>query len=160
MSSIAGSFLHAQIDLYAAQSEAAESRFVSVPDLTRGDLEDAVALGLATFAGLRRHSQSWAADAALGKVDFSWEVSRGFSEQFRRWKDKTSALLTVIDRCNAERHGIAGERELRGAFRDVSLMPLDAARMRAAYESLQQEEGIPHSEAMNELRRRLAARRA
>lgn len=160
MNIVAGPFLNAQIDLYAAQSEAAESRLAKAPAADCQDVEDAIALGLATFAGLRRHSQSWAADAASGKVDFSWEVSRGFTNQYRRWKDRTAALLKVIDRCKLQQRDISGERELRNAFKDICLMPLDAQGMRAAYESLQAGEGIPHSEAMNELRRRLAARRA
>lgn len=160
MSFVAEPFLNAQIDLYAAQSEAAESGFAKAQAVGCEDVENAIALGLATFASLRRHSQSWAADAAIGKVNFSWDVSRRFTEQYRRWKDRTAVLLKVIDRCKLQRHDLAGERELRNAFKDVSLMPLDTDRMRAAYESLQEGEGISHSEAMNELRRRLAARRA
>ena len=160
MSFIAEPFLNSQIDLYAAQSAAAESGFAKAQAVGCEDLEDAIALGLATFANLRRHSQAWAAGAALGKVSFSWDVSRRFSEQYRRWKEMTAVLLKVVDRCKVQRHDLAGEGELRNAFKDVSLMPLDTDRMRAAYESLQQGEGISHSEAMNELRRRLAARRA
>lgn len=158
MSIIGSPFLNAQIDLYAAQSEAADSGFAVVPTANCDDVEDAIALGLATFASLRRHSQSWAADAALGKVEFSWDVSRGFAEQFQRWKAMTAVLLRVIDRCKVRRHEITGEGELRSAFKDVSLMPLDVDRMRAAYESLQEGKGISHAEAMNELRHRLAAR--
>lgn len=160
MTFIAEPFLNAQIDLYAAQSEAAEAGFGKAQSVGCEDIEDAIALGLATFVGLCRHSQSWAADAALGKVDFSWDVSRRFTEQYRRWKERTAVLLKVIDRCKLQRRDLAGERELRNAFKDVSLMPLDTDRMRAAYESLQEGEGISHSEAMDELRHRLAARRA
>jgi hypothetical protein len=124
------------------------------------DLEDAIALGLTTFASLRRHSQSWAADAVAGRLGFSWETSRRFSEQYRRWKERTGALLKAVERYKAHRHTLTGERELRDAFKDVALMSLDAERMRAAYESLQAGEGISHSEAMDELRRRMAAGRA
>jgi hypothetical protein len=160
MSSMTEPFLNAQIDLYAVQSEVAESVSASPRSVDCRDLEDAIALGLTTFAGLRRHSQSWAAGAVAGKVCFSWETSRRFSEQYRRWKERTGALLKVVDRYQAQRHTLTGERELRDAFRDVSLMPLDPDRMRAAYESLQAGEGISHSEAMDELRRRMAAGRA
>lgn len=160
MSSVVEPFLNAQIDLYAAQSEVAESASDSPRSVDCGDLEDAIALGLTTFASLRRHSQSWAADAAAGKVIFSWETSRRFSEQYRRWKERTGALLKAVARYKPHRHDLTGERELRGAFKDVSLMSLDDGKMRAAYESLQAGEGISHSEAMDELRRGMAARRA
>lgn len=160
MSFIAESFLNSQIDLYAAQSEAAESGFANAQAVGCEDVEDAIALGLATFANLRRHSRAWAGGAALGKMSFSWDVSRRFTEQYRRWKEITAVLLRVVDRCKVQRHDLASEGELRNAFKDVSLMPLDTDRMRAAYESLHEGEGISHSEAMNELRHRLAARRA
>ena len=157
---IAEPFLHAQIDLYAAQSEAAEVGFAGSQRVDFGDIEDAIALGLATFAGLRRHSQSWAVETATGKANFSWDVSRRFTEEHRRWKEKTAGLLKVIDHCKTHGGILAGERELRDAFKDVSLMPLDTDRMRAAYESLLAGQGISHSEAMDELRYRLAPGRA
>lgn len=157
MNLVAGTFLNAQIDLYAAQSAAAAG-LSNAQTIGCDDLEDAIALGLSTYASLCRHSGSWAADAALGKVSFSWETSRQFTDQYRRWKEMTATLLNVIDLRKSQRHDLASERELRDAFKDVSLMPLDTDRMRAAYESLQEGEGISHSEAMNELRRCLAAR--
>lgn len=160
MSFIAEPFLNSQIDLYAAQSEAVELGLANAQAVGCEELEDAIALGLTTFASLRRNDQSWATDAALGKVNFSWDVSRRFNEQYQRWKEMTAVLLKVIGRRKMQQHDLVGEGELRKAFKDVCLMPLDTDRMRAAYESLQKGEGISHCEAMNELRRRLAARRA
>lgn len=159
MSSLAEPFLNEQIDLYGTQSAAAESRFVNGGAADFGDIEDAIALGLATFASLRRHSEAWADAIDAGKASFCWDVSRQFSDQYRNWKEQTATLLKAINRCETTRSDLAGERELRDAFKDVSLMGLNADEMRAAYESLQAGEGIPHSEAMDELRRRVAARR-
>ena len=159
MSSSTGPFLNAQIELYGVQSEAAAASRTPPLKLDRRDIEDAIALGLTTFANLRRHSGLWAAEAALRNTEFAWETSRHFSDQYQRWKQRTAKLLNAVDFCKADGLALVGEQELRAAFKDVSLMVLDTDRTKTAFESLQAGEGISHREAMDELRHRLAARR-
>jgi hypothetical protein len=156
MNSSAQPFLSAQFDLYVTQTQAAESIAARPQAMDYRDVEDAISLGLAILASLRRYSESWAVEVAAGREAFSWETSRRFSDQYRWWKDHTTALLKAVDSCKAQGSAVAGEAEIRSAFKDVSLMALDTERVR---ESFEDGGDLSHPEAMDELRRRLATRR-
>lgn len=78
--------LKAQFDLYETLSAGAEAWKRDHQDaMFCREIEEAVSIGLAILANIRRRSDRWADDVERGKIPFSWEEARDLDELHKWW---------------------------------------------------------------------------
>ena len=148
-----------QLALYQRLSEGAEGWEADHSDAMRcRDIEEAISIGLAILANIRRRSSRWTSDVERGQISFSWEEAGALDDLHRWWLERSAPLLAAIDSCESKRYKVDGADDFRRANLDVSLMSLDTNRNRQSLESLQTGPGIPSKQAMDELRNSLRAR--
>jgi hypothetical protein len=112
-------------------------------------VEDLVAF-LRTFLRCLRHrSDQWGQSVG---AEFSWEDSEFFCAWYRRWLELAGNLLGVVAELEKGGFQVEGAGRLRVARRDVSLMALDTDRVRASIASLENGEGVPMGQVLNDLR--------
>ncbi|HEX7448743.1 MAG TPA: hypothetical protein VF306_14420 [Pirellulales bacterium] len=118
-------------------------------------LEQVIDFGLALLGRIEKENDRWAAEIEAGRVEFTWDASEAFAQRYRQWREMSDRLLRAIRKC--EDSGCSAERaqELKDACRRVSLMALDTQRTRRSIESLEAGRGVPHAEAIDELRTRM-----
>jgi len=139
-----------QIELYGEQAEELKADHEQGP--IRFDIEDVVSLGLSTLENVRRRNRLWNDAVESGQQVFDWEDSRRFAQVCKLWLQATALILERVAESEASGYTIDRADELRAAYRDLSLTSLDVDRLRASYESLHEGRGIPHAQAMNDLR--------
>lgn len=150
-------FYQAQLRLYKTQAEGGESWKIAHQEaMACCDIEDAIGLGLSILENLRRRSSK---SCECGKL--SWPETSDQARVYSLWLDATRRLLDGAVR-DLEQMGFVVERAdaLRQACREVSLLPLDTDRVRRSLESLENGEGVPMEQAIDELRNRLRRRGA
>ncbi len=145
--------LKAQFDLYETLSAGAEAWKRDHQDaMFCREIEEAVSIGLAILANIRRRSDRWADDVERGKIPFSWEEARDLDELHKWWLQRSALLLEAIDFCESKHYKVDSADQFRQSNLDVSLMSLDTDRNRQSLESIQSGRTITSKQAMDELR--------
>lgn len=146
-------FLQKQLDLWERQADSWKLSHDEA--MTCRDVEDVVAF-LGTFLRrLRRWSGQWERDVEAGSVEFSWEQSEMFCSWYRRWLELATDVLDTVRQLEAKNYHVEQADRLRTMHHDVSLMALGTDRVRASIASLENGEGIPAGQMMNEIRHNL-----
>jgi hypothetical protein len=146
-------FLDSQVSLYEQQSGELGAWMQShLENMQCQGLQDLIGFGLLTLDGIKRHNRQWTDSVRSGQTEFSWADSEHFAKVYLAWLRATLPILEVASRCEQRSCELERLDELRSAFEDVSLMSLDAQRLKSSVESLEQGRGIPHAKAMNDLR--------
>lgn len=146
-------FLESQIRLYEQQSGKVEAETQDhLEPMHCRNLEDLIGFGLLTLERIMRHNGQWSDDVRSGGAEFTWDDSERFAKAYKIWLRSTRQIIESAARCQERGCELDGVDELRSAFKDISLMSLDTERLKSSVESLQQGRGIPHAQAMNELR--------
>lgn len=119
------------------------------------DLEDVIAYALTWLGRLRRHAGEWARTVEAAAAEFTWEQADDFASWYRRWLNLADGLLEAVRECEEQNYQVEGADRLRVEHRDVSLMCLDTEEVRTSIVSLEEGQGVPAKQAMDELRDRL-----
>jgi hypothetical protein len=144
-------FLEKQLGLYRDQAETWPASHVEA--MRCRDIEDAIRYGLFLLEAIQRHNAAWSDDIQRGATDFSWEVARQFARSYRWWHELSTTLLAAIGEFESQGFQVEGAGAFREKYRDVSLLPLDIEQTRKSIESLEQGEGVPLRQGIDELRR-------
>lgn len=148
-------FLQEQLDLYGEQSGGLEPCLVPPADAACRSLEQVIDFGLGLLARIQKENDRWAADIEAGAIEFSWEASEAFAQRYRQWREMSDRILRAAKKCEDSGCSVERAQELKDAFRKVSLMALNTQRTRRSIESLEAGRGVPHAEAIDELRTRM-----
>ena len=142
--------LHLPFDLYVDQAEAWKHAHVEAMHCR--DVEQAVRFGLFIIHDIQRENSRWAQEVQCGAAPFSWQEAEQFAECYQWWLERSRLLLDEICRCEAVGFDVEQAAAFREQYREISLLPLDIAKVQRSVESLEQGGGISHAQALHALR--------
>jgi hypothetical protein len=143
-------FLNQQLGLYHEQAEGWQPEHIEA--MRCRDIEDSIRYGLFILETIQRQNARWAEDVERGTVPFTWETADHFAQTYHWWLAESTTLSAAIQAFQARGFGVDGAAAFREKLREVSLLPLDIAKVQRSVESLERGEGIPLKQAMDELR--------
>lgn len=113
-------------------------------------VEDMVVHSLVFLYSWRQVVSNWVDDVDKGDVQFSWKESELYARPFRWWLQHAGEIISSIQEYELKGFEVNRAKELREAYRDVSLMRLDIERAKKEHEATTT---IPLEQAMKELKR-------
>jgi hypothetical protein len=114
--------LESQIRFYAEQASSwADDQ---PPAASRADLEAVIALGLTTFAQIRKAEQRAGEEARLKPAATDVDAARDLASLYRRWGTPSEAILTQVKRIRAEGHRVDRADEFVQACRHARIPAL------------------------------------